>query len=116
MLGSYTKESDFITLLGWLPVQEMMHFAVVKCIFSTLDDPKWLKHLPLKLQEIKRTTRLENETMVERGEKKNTFGDQAHDIFNDLRKTIRVIKDRKVFIKESKRSYRDKPLARSLSL
>ena len=54
--------------------------------------------------------------MVERGEKKNTFGDQAHDIFNDLRKTISVIKDRKVFIKESKRSYRDKPLARSLSL
>ena len=48
----------------------MMHFAIVKCTFSTLDDPKWLKHLPLKLQEIKRTTRLENETMVERGEKK----------------------------------------------
>ena len=53
--------------------------------------------------------------MVERGEK-NTFGDQAHDIFNDLPKNIRVIKDRKVFIKETKRYYGDEALARSLSL
>ena len=52
--------------------------------------------------------------MVERGDK-NTFGDQVHDIFNDLSKSIRVIKDRNVFIKETKR-YRDKALARSLSL
>ena len=54
--------------------------------------------------------------MIECGEKKNTFGDQAHEIFNDLPKTIRVIKDRKVFIRENKRYYRDKDLARSLSL
>ena len=46
----------------------------------------------------------------------NTFGDQAHDIFNDLPKAIRVIKDRKVFIKETKRHYRDKGLVRPLSL
>ena len=37
--------------------------------------------------------------IVERGEI-NTFGDQAHDIFNNLQKTIRVIKDRNVFIKK----------------
>ena len=53
--------------------------------------------------------------VVERGDK-NTFGDQADDIFNDLPKAIRVIKDRKLFIKETKRCYRDKVLARSLSL
>ena len=52
--------------------------------------------------------------MVERGQ--NTFGDQAHDIFNDLPKAIRVNKDRKVFIKETERYYRDKALARSLSI
>ena len=116
VLGRYAKESDFITTLGWLLVQEMMEFAILKCTFSILNDPKWPKYLPIKkLQEIKRTTHLENEMMVERGNK-NTFSDQAHDIFNDLTKAIRVIKDRKVFIKESKRSYRDKALARSLSL
>ena len=68
----------------------MMEFAIVKCTFSALNDPKWLKYLPM-LQEIKRITRLENEMMVERGDK-NTFGDQAHDIFNDLAKAIRAIK------------------------
>ena len=115
MLGRYAKESDFATTLGWLPVQEMIEFAIVKCTFSLLYDPKWTKYLPIKLQEIKRTTRLENEMMVDRGNK-NTFGDQAHDVFNDLPKAIRVIKDRKVFIKETKRYYRDKALARSLSL
>ena len=52
--------------------------------------------------------------IVELGEK-NTFGDKANDIFNDLPKT-RVIKDRNCFIKETKRYYRDKALARSLSL
>ena len=103
VLGRYAKESDFITTLGWLPVQEMMEFAIVKCTFSALNDPKWPKYLPIKLQEIKRITRLENEMMVERGDK-NSFGDQAHDVFNDLPKAIRVIKDRKVFIKETARS------------
>ena len=53
--------------------------------------------------------------MVERGVQ-NIFGDQAHDIFNDLPKTMRVIKDKKDFIKETKRYYRDKALARSFFL
>ena len=115
VFGKYGKKSDLTTTIGWLPVQEMMEFAIVKCMFSALNDPKWLEYLPINLQEIKRTTHLENEMMVEGGEK-NTFGDQAHGIFNDLPKTIRVIKDRKVFINESKRYYRDKALARFLSL
>ena len=88
VLGMYAEESDFITTLGWLPVQEMMEFAIVKCTFLTLNDPKWPKYL--------RTTRLENKMMVERCDK-NTFADQAHDIFNDLPKAIRVIKDMYIF-------------------
>ena len=69
MLGKYIKESDFITTVGWLPIQEMMEFAIVKCTYSALNDPKWPKYLPIKFQEIKCTTRLENEMMVKRGEK-----------------------------------------------
>ena len=115
MLGRYAKESDFITTLVWLPVQKMMEFAIVKCTFPVLNNSKWPKYLPIKLQEIKRTTRIENEMMVERGEK-NTFGHQAHDMFNDLPKTLRAIKNRKVFIKETERHYKDKTFARSLSL
>ena len=93
----------------------MIEFAIVKCTFSALNDPKWPKYLPIKLQEIKHKTLLENEMIVERSEK-TTFGDQAHDIFNDLPKTIRVIKYRKVFIQEIQRYYRDKAPAKSLSL
>ena len=108
VLGRYAEEIDFITTLGWLLVQEMMEFAIVKCTFSALNDPKWPKYLPIKLQEMKRTARLENEMIVEPGEK-NTF--EKH-----IPKTIRIIKDIKVFIKKTKRYYRDKALARSLSL
>ena len=115
VLDRYVKESDFIRTFGWLPVQEMMEFATVKCTFSALNDPKWPKYLPIKLQEIKHATRLQNKMMAERSDK-NTFGDRAHNIFNDLPKAIRVSKDRKVFIKETKRYFRDKALARSLSL
>ena len=39
--------------------------------------------------------------MVERGDK-NTFGDQAHDIFNDLPKAIRVINDKKSLLRKLK--------------
>ena len=92
VLGRYAKESDCITTLGWLPAQKMMEFAIVKCTIPVLNNSKWPKYLPIKLQEIKHTTRIENEKMVERGEK-NTFGDQAHDMFNDLPKTLRVIKN-----------------------
>ena len=73
MLGRYAKGSNFITTLGWLPVQEMMEFAIVKWTFLALNDPRWPKYLPIKLQEIKCTTCLE--MMAESGNK-NTFGDQ----------------------------------------
>ena len=72
VLGRYAKEDDFITALGWLPVQEIMKFAIMKCTLSVLNNPKWPKYLPIKVQEIKRTTRLENEMKVERGGKKHT--------------------------------------------
>ena len=69
----------------------------------------------MKLQVSKRTTRKDNEMMVERGEK-NTFSDQVFTTFNDLPKAIRIIDNKKVFYRESKKYYRDRALARTLSL
>ena len=40
VLGRYVKESDFITTLGWLSVQEIMEFAIAEYTFSALKDPK----------------------------------------------------------------------------
>ena len=47
-----------------------MDFSIANCCFSALNDPNWLKYLPIKLQEPKTTTRKNNEMMVERGENK----------------------------------------------
>ena len=52
-----------------------MDFSIAKCCFSALHDPNWPQYLPIKLQEQKKTTRKNNEMMVERGEK-NTFSNQ----------------------------------------
>ena len=60
------------------------------------------KYLPIKLQVSKRTTRKDNEMMVERGEK-NTFSDQVFTIFDDLPKVIRITDNKKVFYRESKK-------------
>ena len=71
--------------------------------------------LPIKLQESKRTTRKDNEMMIERGEK-NTFSSQVITTFNDLPKAIRIIDSKKVFYRESNKCYIDRALVRTLSL
>ena len=53
--------------------------------------------------------------MVERGEK-NTFSDQVFTTFNDLPKAIRIIDNKKVFYRESKKYYRGRAPPRTLSL
>ena len=114
-LGRYVKEDDLIKTLNWLPITELMDFSIANCCFSVLPNPNWPKYLPIKLQVSKRTTRKDNEMMVERSEK-NTFSDQVFTTFNDLPKAIRIIDNKKVFYRESKKYYRDRGLARTLSL
>ena len=115
VLGRYNKEDDLIKTLSWLPITALVDFGIANCCFSTLHDPNWPKYLPIKLQVSKRTTRKDNEMMVERGEK-NTFSDQVFTTFNDLPKAIRIIDNKKVFYRESKKYYRDRALARTLFL
>ena len=69
VLGRYVKEDDLIKMLSWLPITELVDFCIANCCFSALHNPNWPKYLPLKLQVSKRTTRKDNEMMVERGEK-----------------------------------------------
>ena len=115
VLGRYVKETDIIKTLGWLPISELMDFSITNCCFSALHDPNWPKYLPVNIQESKRITRRDNEMMVERGEK-NTFIDQVYTTFNDLPKAIRIINNKNVFHREAKQYYRDRALARVLSL
>ena len=54
--------------------------------------------------------------MVERGEK-NTFSDQVfYKNQVDLQKAIRIVDNKKVFYRQSKKYYRDRALPRTLSL
>ena len=76
-------------MLNWLPITELVDFSIAKCCFSALHDPNWPKYLPIKLQVSKRTTRKDNKTILERGEK-NTFNDLVFTTFNDLPKAVRV--------------------------
>ena len=115
VLGRYVKEDDLIKTLCWLPITELMDFSIANCCFSALHDPNWPKFLPIKLQESKRTTRKDNEMMVERGEK-NVFSDQVFTTFSDLPKAIRIIDNKTVFYRESKIYYIGRAVAITLSL
>ena len=72
------------------------------------------KNIGYKTASKKTTTRKDSEMMVERVEQ-NTFNDQVLTTFNDLPKAIRMIDNKKVFYRESKK-YSDSALARTLSL
>ena len=52
--------------------------------------------------------------MVEHGEK-NTYSGEVFTTFNDLPKAMRIIDNKKVFYRESKR-YKHRALARTFSL
>ena len=102
VLGRYVKENDLIKTLSWLPITKLMSFFIVNYCFPALKDPKRSKYLPIKLHESKRTTRKDNEMMVESGEK-NTFGDQVFNIFDDLPKAIIIDNKKVLFCRESKK-------------
>ena len=98
-----------------VPITELVDFCITNWYFSALHRPNWPKYLPVKLQLSKRTTRKDSEMMVERCEK-NTFSGQVFTTFNDLPKAIRITDNKKVFSRESNKYYRDRALARTLSL
>ena len=58
--------------------------------------------MDFSITNCKSTTRKDNEMLVERGEK-NTFSDQVFTTFSDLPKAIRIIDNKKVFYRESKK-------------
>ena len=115
VLGRYAREHESITSLGWLPVLETTELSIAKCTFSAINDTNWPKYLTIKFIEQRRTLRQDTGFMVERGEK-GTFNEQAYNVFNKLPKAIREINNKTSFLRETKRYYRDKALARVLSL
>ena len=86
-----------------------------KLLFLSLAWPKPAKVLAYKTKRIKKTTRKDNEMLVEHVEK-NTFSNQDFTTFNDLPTAIWIIDNKKACYRESEIYYIDKAIARILFL
>ena len=111
----YANTLDVINL-NWLPVAENTEFNVSKLAYQGLHDKHWPEYLPIKLIEQRRNLLSDKSgPMIDYGEK-NTFQQQANDVFNTLPVKIRICENKKSFINKAKTFYKDKALARILSL
>ena len=76
----------------------------------------WPEYLPVKLIERRRNLRSDKSgPMIEYGER-NTFQQQANEVFNTLPVNIRICENKKSFINRARSFCKDKDLARLLSL
>ena len=117
VLGRYAKLTDVIDL-NWLPIKENVDFCFAKHTFQAIKSNDWPNYLPIETVVVKnqRTLRSnESGLKVQYGEL-NTFQNQAYTLFNDLPKSTRSCEKFTKFYSEAKRFYKDKALARVLSL
>ena len=89
VLGKYANTLDVINL-NWLPVAENTEFNVSKLPHQGLHDKNLLEYLPKKLIERRRNLRSDKSgPMIDYGEK-NTFQQQANEVFNTLPVNIKI--------------------------
>ena len=112
--GRYATITDVVQL-NWLPVKEHIEFSTVKLVHQSLHNKLWPKYLQVKTAEHRRNLRSsEQEPNITHGDT-NTFQEQAT-IYNELPQKIQKIENYKIFINEVKGFYKDKALARALTL
>ena len=112
--GRYATIIDVINL-DWLPVEEKIEINVVKLAHKSLNDPLWPKYLKVNFVEQDRTLRSKDIGPLVRHGGNLTFQEQATS-FNSLPRNLKIIDDFIKFSKEVKSYYKDKALARALSL
>ena len=112
--GRYAKTLDVINL-NWLPIEEDIEMNTVKLAQKSLKDKLWPDYLKLALIERKRNLRSSNlGPMIKQGDD-YTFQQQAT-VYNNMPKDFKEINDFKAFSRKIKGFYKDKALARVLSL
>ena len=115
VLRKYGNTLDVINL-NWIPVAENTEFNVSKLAYQGLHDKNWPEYLPIKLTERRRNLRLDKSgPMIDYGEK-NTFQQQPNEVFTTLPVNIRICENKKSCINKVRSFYKDKALARILSL
>ena len=115
VLGRYANTVDVINL-NWLPIIEGIEYNISKLTYQGLHENYWPVYLPVEIVTQKRTLRSNNSgPWLDHG-KKYTFQDQAKNAFNNLPISIRLNESKICFNKQARGFYKDKALARALSL
>ena len=81
-----------------------------------MHDKNWPEYLTIKLIERRRDLRLNKSGPIIDYSEKNTFQQQANEVFNTLPVNIRICENKKSFINKARSLYTEKALAWILSL
>lgn len=114
VLGKYAKLADNITL-NWLPVKENIEYNVVKYVHQALNDDLWPSYLAIEVKKPGRNLRSTSNGHKLQFAEKKVFQDQAS-VYNELPLKLRQNIDKKSFCREGRKFYKDKALARALSM
>ena len=112
--GRYAKTLDVINL-NWLPVEENIEMNTVKLAHKSLNDKLWPDYLKLALIERKKNLRSSNLGPIIKQGDDYTLQQEAT-VYNNVSKDFKEINDFKAFSRKTKGFYKDKALARVLSL
>ena len=114
VFGRYATLHDVIKL-NWLPIEENIEFCVAKYTFKSIKNHDWPSYLQAEMIVNQRNLRSsERGPRMQYGDP-GTFQQQTL-IFNDLPTSIRLKENFEKFYIEAKRFYKDKALARVLSM
>ena len=114
MYGRYAKTLDVINL-NCLPIEENIEMNTVKLAHKSLNDELWPNYLKLTLIERKRNLRSSDLGPIIKPGDDYTFQQQATG-YNNLPKDFKEINYLKAFSRKIKGFYKEKVLARVLSL
>ena len=103
--GRYAKTLDVINL-NWLPIEENIEMNTVRLAHKLLNNESWSNYLKLALIERKRNLRSLDLGPIIKQRDDHTFQQQAT-VYNNVPKA---------FSRKIEEFYKDKPLARVLSL
>ena len=115
VLGRYTNALDVVSL-NCLPIFESIEYNIGKLTYQGLNDKNWPSYLPVDIVTQKRTPRSNNSGPYVDQSETHTFQDHAKNAFNKLPINIRSNESKKNFNRQARDFYKDKVLARSLSL
>ena len=110
----FTTEEELFKL-NWLPVKERIEYSISKIGYKTINDPNWLRYLPLNLvtPHMRNLRSNQNGKMIDsKSNFLNTFESIVSRSYNDLPSLCREAESYENFCTKTKSYFKDKALAR----